>query len=238
MEWETDAFARIKKVPVFVRSLAKKKVEEYVVSKDRIRVTENDVDEVKKLIFLKVGIDTEKLVSLMQKPFNSECETQIVADKSKLYEITGCNDKHLCPLSLADSRNLIVKLQAKLDEMKTTDILIDKIDGPVLYHHTFRVSISECPNACSQPQIKDFGVIAQVFPEAIDGKCINCKLCIEECKENAINIKDDILPIIDYSKCVGCFACIKVCPVCALVTKKKLFCVYWRKTWKASTICN
>ncbi|MEK6646045.1 MAG: 4Fe-4S dicluster-binding protein [Candidatus Firestonebacteria bacterium] len=231
MEWETNALARIKKVPIFVRGLAKKKVEEYVTCRGRIKVTENDVSEVKKFMFSKVGIDTKKLVSLMQKPLNSESVKEMSfprkwESREKLYEVTGCNDEHLCPLSLMDSSSLLVKLQNKLEEMKTTDILIDKIDGPVLYHHTFRIAVSECPNACSQPQIKDFGVISQVVPEVVNDKCINCKLCIEECKEKAIIIKDESQPVVNYSKCVGCFACIKVCPVLALVTKKSGYSVF------------
>lgn len=240
MEWEDKALEKIKRVPIFVRGFAKNKVEEYVASKGEVKVTEEDVNQTKKIMFLKIGTDTKKLVDLMRKQIHLNPNGQISDNthklklgqntesnnnSNKLYEVTGCNDNHLCPFSLIDARNLVLKLNNKLEEMNITNVLLDRVDGPVVYHHTFRVAVAECPNACSQPQIKDFGIVAEALPKVSGNECINCNLCIEECKEDAIAIKDPC-PIIDYKKCVRCEACVKVCPVNALVTEKKGYSVF------------
>lgn len=225
MEWEDKALERMKKVPVFVRGFAKKKVEEYVAACGRTEVTETDLDETKKIMFSKTGTDTKKLVSIMQEPLDISKSEDNNSDK-KLYEVTGCNDKHLCPLSLIDANSLLSKLNNKLEELNITEILLNRIEGPVVYHHTFRVTVSECPNACSQPQIKDFGAIAESLPGLSNNECINCNLCVEECKEDAIIIDTIPVPVIDYTKCVRCEACVKVCPVNTLITEKKGYSVF------------
>lgn len=224
MEWEDKALEKMKKVPVFVRGLAKRKVEEYVISKGRTKITEVDINDVKKIMFSKTGTDTKKLVSIMQEPLDiSKPENN---SNEKLYEVTGCNDKHLCPLSLIDANSLLSKLNNKLEELNITELLLNRIEGPVVYHHTFRVTVSECPNACSQPQIKDFGVIAEALPGIGNNECINCNLCVEECKEDAIFLSDAV-PVIDYTKCIRCEACVKVCPVeNTLITEKKGYSVF------------
>jgi ferredoxin len=40
-------------------------------------------------------------------------------------------------------------------------------------------------------------------------KCIDCKLCMKNCKSSCIDIENDR---IDYSRCVSCFNCIYKCP--------------------------
>jgi anaerobic sulfite reductase subunit C len=82
-------------------------------------------------------------------------------------------------------------------------------------HHEFRVSVSDCPNACSRPQIVDLGLIGACEPRVSGGLCTECGECVEVCQEKAILLKDG-MPRIDESKCVFCGQCIRLCPTGAL----------------------
>lgn len=87
------------------------------------------------------------------------------------------------------------------------------------FHHEFRVTVSDCPNACSQPQIKDIGIIGARRPERSEVKCTACGACADACRENAIQINEATTdPIIHNDRCVACGQCVVVCPNGTLVT--------------------
>ena len=94
------------------------------------------------------------------------------------------------------------------------------MNGPLKMHHEFRISISDCPNACSRPQIVDIGLIGACVPEVTDEPCTQCGACVESCKENAVSIKDDV-PVVDDSRCLYCWQCIRVCPAGSLKEAQK-----------------
>lgn len=50
-------------------------------------------------------------------------------------------------------------------------------------------------------------------------KCVNCQLCVRNCKASCINIKEHK---IDYSRCVACMNCIGKCPKNAIQYKHPL----------------
>ena len=236
MEWKPDALKKIKKIPFFVRKPAMAKIEQYAAEKGLESVTVEAVDEAKRALFNKTGTDTKELLRLMKditappeapRPPGSIGGAQglgvaageLEDGKKNLYEASGCNDDHLCPFSLLDARGLIQKLEEALKGSGITGELIKRIEGPVVSHHAFRVAVAECPNACSQPQIKDFGVIVESLPGRGEGNCVNCDLCVQECREAAIVITE-AGPVIDHAKCVRCGACAAVCPTSALVIKR------------------
>lgn len=43
-------------------------------------------------------------------------------------------------------------------------------------------------------------------------KCINCKLCWENCPDSAVVIKGGLVAGFDLARCKGCGICAKVCP--------------------------
>jgi dissimilatory sulfite reductase (desulfoviridin) alpha/beta subunit len=80
-------------------------------------------------------------------------------------------------------------------------------------HHEFRVSLSCCPNACSRPQIVDFGIIGASRPEVTEEPCNLCLACLEACQEKAIAVPERAdKPVIDYERCLFCGQCLQVCP--------------------------
>ena len=46
--------------------------------------------------------------------------------------------------------------------------------------------------------------------------CINCKLCVRACGEDAIHV-DNLLAEVDYDKCTNCGECVKKCPTKCIV---------------------
>lgn len=51
-------------------------------------------------------------------------------------------------------------------------------------------------------------------------KCDNCKICINECLQDAIFIEDERVHI-NEKNCIGCNKCIEKCPKCAIITEHK-----------------
>ena len=111
--------------------------------------------------------------------------------------------------------------------VKTDDLLgfiKERVKGDLKFHHEFRISLADCPNACSQPQIKDIGIIGACTPQITDEPCNQCEACIEACKENAIVLNSDQeFPQIDLSQCLDCGKCMRVCPTGTIVEGTKGF---------------
>ncbi len=128
----------------------------------------------------------------------------------KLFQIEQCSGNTGCPNSLLDTEPLAQKLYkiAKLENIE--EVIHSKIKGPIRQHHCFRVSIANCPNACSQVQIKDVGIISKVKISIDMDKCSLCGKCVKTCFENALKIKEHTLTF-NQGNCIGCGMCIKVC---------------------------
>jgi dissimilatory sulfite reductase (desulfoviridin) alpha/beta subunit len=67
--------------------------------------------------------------------------------------------------------------------------LKERVGGHLRMHTEFRISISDCPNACSRPQIVDVGLIGACRPEVTGEDCTLCGECRQICRENAISLK-------------------------------------------------
>lgn len=75
------------------------------------------------------------------------------------------------------------------------------------------VTLADCPNACSQPQIKDIGIIGAALPAHTEAPCSECSACVDVCREGAVVLDEsEGGPVFDWEKCVRCGQCIKACP--------------------------
>lgn len=133
------------------------------------------------------------------------------------YLVRVCNAADGCPRAVADVAGAATAVSAVLDQVDVAGVVREKAAsaGRMLEHHRFKVTLSGCPNGCSQPQIADVGLMGHERPRLDEGACIGCGLCVETCAELAFSLNGGRLRM-DESRCVGCGACIRVCPMSAL----------------------
>ncbi|MCF6157550.1 MAG: 4Fe-4S dicluster domain-containing protein [wastewater metagenome] len=216
MEWDKSATLLLEKVPPFIQKIVREKVETIVRSRGKSIVTEADVVAAREGFMGKSNpqppkqfINNEKFSILRKYPKYFDKDGNPV-----LYQIKPCHGAEVnCPFLITDPKILVQKLQNRLKELHFTEKLIDKIKGQILPHHTIKIAISGCPNSCSMPQIKDFGVYA-VEPVYVDTEteCIGCMKCVKTCREDAVTVNNNEVTI-DKEKCVHCGMCARVCPV-------------------------
>lgn len=233
MEWESEAVKRLEKVPFFIRKKVKSQIEEYVRQKGGRTVTDQDVTGARRALaggpgsgesgcgkedagpVLKTAggdltaVDLDRIEKMVEKGVDLE------GLNTRYRQVKVCGGAAGCPLSLISDREIAGSLAGALDRAGLEGHLAGSIDGPVLFHHKFRVAVAGCPNSCSQPQIVDFGVIGQSRPARGEGSCTGCGICVSTCKENSISMEEEG-PAFDYSRCLNCGQCIQACPAGAI----------------------
>lgn len=200
--WTSEAEASLKKVPFFVRKKAKKSIEQYVLNKGRCDVTLEDVQATKNQFF-----------SNMSKEIRG-------------YEAERCFGSSGCPNSANSCESVLEKAEKILEEADILSFLKQHVKDELKYHHEFRLSCADCPNCCSQPQIKDFGVIGVVKPAISAEACSMCQACVNECPDGCITLDSNYetpAPVIDFSSCMMCGKCIEVCPTGTICESERGF---------------
>ncbi len=204
MKWSLEAEAAIKKVPFFVRKKVKKKVEAHVEGKGKKNVDLKDVTSLKKQFLSKGGMEKD-----MQG-----------------YDISTCFGGEGCPNSASSCAGLSGDIQDLMDKADILSFLKANVQGDLKFHHEFRISLSDCPNACSRPQIVDIGIIGASLPLVGGEECTLCNACVEACPDEAVSLDNSAqIPIIDNDLCLYCGKCIKACPTGTIEERKKGFCV-------------
>jgi anaerobic sulfite reductase subunit C len=198
MKWTKEADEAMDKVPFFVRKRVRKNVEE-----ETARCGANEV--------------SLKHVKTCQRRFLNRME-----DEVKGYQIEACFGPGGCPNRAVQYDDLTNKIEENLARRDLKSFLKGKVNGPLKMHHEFRVTISDCPNACSRPQISDLGLIGARRPKVSEEPCSQCGACVEVCREGAIVLQEG-RPILDLSRCLFCGQCISVCPTGTLQEEKKGF---------------
>lgn len=129
------------------------------------------------------------------------------------FQIEHCRSN--CPKMARNWNNLYQALTMKLAELNLLETLENKF-RPVLHHHLPKVSLAGCPNGCSHPNIKDFGISGYVSPQITEVSCSGCMACEKACLEKAITWHSDEIRI-DKDLCLSCGNCQDVCPTGTLV---------------------
>jgi anaerobic sulfite reductase subunit C len=189
MQWSSEAEDAIKKVPFFVRKKVKARVEKEARSRSKARITLADV----------LATQKRYLTGM--------------ASEVKGYQLDTCFGPSGCPNAIAPDAGLTEKIEAILKGADFLGFLKSKGVTDLKFHHDFRVTVAECPNACSQPQIKDIGIIAAKLPRIDDEACTACEACVETCRDGAVTIDETMpRPVVDLQRCQACGQCIPVCP--------------------------
>ena len=203
MKWSSKADQALKKVPFFVRKKVKKKIEAYTEEKGKAFVELTDVNELKKKFLSKNGMEKEV----------------------KGFEVTTCFGGSGCPNSANPCAELAKDIEKIFEKANILGFLKENVKTGLKFHHEFRVSLSDCPNACSRPQIVDIGIIGAALPGVSKEECTLCNACVEVCDEDAISFNDqetaDEKPYINFDQCLMCGKCINVCPSGTIIEKEK-----------------
>lgn len=200
MNWTTEAEEALKKVPFFVRKKVRARVEKEAQESGKTVVSIADV-------------------KATQKRYLAGMSSEI-----KGYQIDMCFGPNGCPNRANPGDRLMEKIETLLKKEDLLAFLKQSVKGDLKFHHEFRVTLADCPNACSQPQIKDIGIIGADEPAVTEQACSLCAECVGECREGAITLDSDReVPVIDYQRCLKCGKCMAVCPTGTLESGCKGF---------------
>lgn len=200
MKWTEEAEKAIKKVPFFIRKKVRARVEDEAVAAGRKAITISDV-------------------KTTQKRYLTNMSSEV-----KGFQLDTCFGAGGCPNRVVESSALFNNLENLLIKEDILKFLRQNIGDNIKFHHEFRITLADCPNACSQPQIKDIGIIGASIPEITGNECILCRQCVDICKENAIILNEqECMPKIDYELCIKCKQCIKECPTGTISEKNAGF---------------
>jgi dissimilatory sulfite reductase (desulfoviridin) alpha/beta subunit len=189
MKWTPEAETAVKKVPFFVRKRVRTRVEKEAADAGKTIVSLDDVKATQARYLTNMGSEI------------------------KGYQLDACFGPSGCPNRAKVSDELMQRLESLLKEADLLGFLRRRVKGDLKFHHEFRVTIADCPNACSQPQIKDIGILGACIPILTDEPCNRCETCVDACREDAIILNDEKpVPEIDYQKCLSCGQCMAVCP--------------------------
>jgi len=200
MKWTEEAEKAVKKVPFFVRKKVRTRVEDEAMAAGRKGVTILDV-------------------KTAQKRYITNMSSEI-----KGFQLDTCFG---CPNRAVETNSLFNSIENLLVKEDILKFLKQNVGDNIKFHHEFRITLADCPNACSQPQIKDIGIIGASIPEITENECTLCGQSVDICKENAITLNEkECRPEIDYNLCIKCGECIKKCPTGTIFEKKAGFRIF------------
>jgi len=139
------------------------------------------------------------------------------------YDISACFGGEGCPNSANSCAELLKDIDALMAKADLLAFLKAAVPEGLKFHHEFRISLSDCPNACSRPQIADIGIIGAVLPVKGKKECTGCMACVDACPDGAICLERKEHPAIDPDLCLVCGKCIIACPTGTIEEKKRGF---------------
>lgn len=203
LPWDSPAQAALKRAPLFVRPLVRRKVEERVRAAGGRRVALADFQEAEaRFRAVLGGRGEEELKNMM--PTDNTPGARMVVVQSCRSELAGC------PNAFIDTSAWRAAVEQWVAEAGLSERLRSRVkDDKLLFHHKLRIAIAGCPNGCSRPQIADLAVVGAAEPIFDDHACTGCGLCQEACPDQAIAVEGIALG--DPSACQGCKSCRDAC---------------------------
>lgn len=193
MEWDKDAEQAVAKVPFFVRKRVKKRVETEAQRSGAARVTMTHVAACK------------------QRYLHHQ------EDEVQGFTLEACFGQSGCPNRIDTGEDLNQRLESLLRAQGLKEFMQSRVSGPLKLHHEFRVTMADCPNGCSRPQIVDIGLISASLPTRSESPCSECGACLTICREGAITLAGpDTGPQFDWQRCLACGQCTRTCPTGAI----------------------
>ncbi len=203
LAWDEEAEQAIKRAPLFVRSLARRKVEERVMAAGRDRVRLNDVQEARARFQAVRGERSDQEMAAIMPQENRPGVPMVVLESCRAQLAQ-------CPNTLLDTEPWRRAIEDWLEATNINERFRQRVNGEkVLFHHKLKISLAGCPNGCSRPQIADLAVVGAARPRFDPGPCTACGACVEACPDQAITLEE--VALWDASRCLGCKACSQAC---------------------------
>jgi dissimilatory sulfite reductase (desulfoviridin) alpha/beta subunit len=194
MQWDKDAEQAMGKVPFFVRKRVKNRVETEAQQAGATRVTMAHV------------------TACQQRYLHHQ------EDEVQGFTVESCFGQSGCPNRIDTGDDLTKRLETLLSRHNLREFMQSRVSGPLKLHHEFRVTLADCPNSCSRPQIVDIGLISASLPRLSEAPCSECGACHAACKEEAITLNGTGGgPQFDWQRCLACGQCAKACPTGTIV---------------------
>jgi anaerobic sulfite reductase subunit C len=188
MIWTEEAEKAVEKVPFFVRGKVRREIEKEAANQGSNVVLPSHV---------------------------RDCRQKFLSGKAhevKGFQIETCFGSGGCENRALESEALVDDLEKMLAGRNIAGFLKERVSGPLKMHHEFRICVSDCPNACSRPQIADIGIIGALRPKVTDEYCTGCEACLSACVEGALyTLHQSKVPVLDTTKCVMCGKCVGAC---------------------------
>lgn len=83
-----------------------------------------------------------------------------------------------------------------------------------------KFAVVGCANNCAKANINDIGVMGRTVPEFILDKCIGCGLCVNACRQKALELVEKKI-VYHKELCVDCGGCVRACKTNAVGIKEK-----------------
>jgi dissimilatory sulfite reductase (desulfoviridin) alpha/beta subunit len=206
LKWENQAQEALQRVPVLVRPLARRKIEERVGTSGRSLVTLADFAEAEaRFKAVTAGKSAAELKAVL--PAANEPGTQMVVLQACRASLAGC------PNPLIDVDAWRGALERWAVDSGLSERLRARVPGDqVLFHHKLKIAVAGCPNGCSRPQIADLALVGLARPAFVSDDCTACGACAEACPDEALAVVGGP-PLWDAQACQGCQACQDACPL-------------------------
>ncbi len=193
MQWDKDAEQAVAKVPFFVRKRVQKRVETEARQAGATQVTMGHV------------------AACRQRYLHHQ------EDEVQGFTVEACFGQSGCPNRIDTGEDLSQRLEALLRAQDLKEFMKSRVSGPLKLHHEFRITMADCPNGCSRPQIVDIGLISASLPALSDSPCSECGACLAACREEGITLAGpETGPQFDWQRCLACGQCARACPTGAI----------------------
>lgn len=128
-----------------------------------------------------------------------------------VYEFNACRGaKGGCPFGLVSHSLLYEDINRLVRESVWPETAVMLKRDKSSHYLRLKIALAACPNACTRPQIKDIGLIANLVPKRIGESCNGCGKCEETCWEKAIAVKNSKAQL-SPQRCIGCGFCVNNC---------------------------
>ena len=125
----------------------------------------------------------------------NDCTTGLCGPRVRT--VPACLGMTVCPWGNIDTK----AIAAEIDRRYMGRVLAGK----------FKFAVTGCHNDCQLVEARDMGITGGVRVTWLEDPCIQCKICVRNCKHDALKLEGDKI-VVNYDNCQSCGVCVHSCP--------------------------